>query len=117
MWKQRQLMAARKRKIAAFKAAREAKAAAEAAGGKIEAQSQMMKFSQWAPQPEDAKASFEEGPIIEVESSLSDDEFSELISTIDAKSDLDIARIIQSKEATDSTKQTQTEESENDQQH
>merc|ERR1711990_1116339 len=115
LWKQRQLMAARKRKIAAFKAAKAAKAAAQAKGGKLEAAPQMMKFSQWAPQPEDKKATFEEGPIIEVESSLSDSEFSELISSLDTKSDTDIARLIQSKEAKYETETAN--ESENAEQH
>jgi len=115
LWKQRQLMAARKRKIAAFKAAKAAKTAAQAKGGKLEAAPQMMKFSQWAPQPEDKKATFEEGPIIEVSSSLSDSEFSELISSIDTKSDTDIARLIQSKEAKYETETAN--ETENAEQH
>jgi len=48
------------------------------------AKPQMMKFSQWA-EPTDAK--LEEGEIVEIHSSVSDDDFAAMIATMDDKSD------------------------------
>ena len=103
-------MAARQRAIAAAKAKKAAAAAANSNTPKLQAAPQMMKFSQWQEQPEDTKANFEEGPIIEVETQLSDDEFEAMIHTIDAKKskDTDFFSLIKSIEDTKQLENAET---------
>ena len=80
-WKQRQLQAARKKAMAKQQQAKQAAPAA-------------MKFSEWQEHPGNQKATFEEGPVVEVETNLSDDEFSELISSLDGKKNTDLEELV-----------------------
>jgi len=75
-WKQRQLQAARAKAIAA------AKAKKASALKQKQAQPQMMKFSSSVTAPD---VKLEEGPIIEVNTNLSDEDFGKLIASIDTK--------------------------------
>jgi len=78
-WKQRQLQAARAKAIAAAKAKKQAMMTKKTKA----AQPQMMKFSSQVEAP--GKAVLEEGEIIEVNTSLSDEDFGKLIASIDTK--------------------------------
>jgi len=80
-WKQRALQAARKK---AMEKQKQQKQAAPAA----------MKFSEWQEHPGTQKATFEEGPVVEVETSLSDDEFSDLIASLDSKKNTDLEALV-----------------------
>ena len=53
-----------------------------------------MKFSEWQEHPGTQKATFEEGPVVEVETSLSDDEFSDLIASLDSKKNTDLEALV-----------------------
>jgi len=90
-WKQRQLQAARAKAIAA------AKAKKASALKQKQAQPQMMKFSSSVTAPD---VKLEEGPIIEVNTNLSDEDFGKLIASIDTKDkDTDFDAIISAIEA------------------
>ena len=58
-----------------------------------------MKFSEWQAHPGTQKATFEEGPVVEVETSLSDDEFSDLIASLDSKKNTDLEALVREIEA------------------
>jgi hypothetical protein len=81
-WKQRQLQAARQKAMAKKQSAK--KQAAPAA----------MKFSEWQEHPGTQKATFEEGPVVEVETSLTDDEFGDLIASLDSKKNTDLEALV-----------------------
>lgn len=80
-WKQRQLQAARQKAMAKKQQQKQAAPAA-------------MKFSEWQEHPGTQKATFEEGPVVEVETSLSDDEFSDLIASLDSKKNTDLEALV-----------------------
>merc|ERR1711937_970022 len=85
-WKQRQLQAARQKAMAKKQQQKQAAPAA-------------MKFSEWQAHPGTQKATFEEGPVVEVETSLSDDEFSDLIASLDSKKNTDLEALVREIEA------------------
>ena len=121
LWKQRQLQAARQKAYAAAKAKALARAKAlkaqksASSGQKPEpktAQNQMMKFSSSVEKPTN-KATFEDGPVVEVTTQMSDDEFSKMIASIDSKSskETDFDSLIKSIE---SERENNTESSDSD---
>lgn len=95
-WKQRQLQQARQKAMAKKAAAKQAQPAA-------------MKFSEWQPHP-GTKATFDEGPIIEVETTLSDEEFSDLISSLDSKKNTDLEALVREIESDNKNSQEAAEQ-------